>query len=355
MLLNQSDLLIVVWDGKRKGMKGGTEETFRESLLRGTPVVWVDAYAPHEWQLVYARDVEAILAQGPHDPRMQTLRGHWPDLLEKAVRKEIEVPFDDSANEGGKAHSDNPKRGDPRPKLFRFYAEKRPSRNPWIAWKLFRELAAKFDIPEKAWSTRVRPFEADVIKDWPHADDASPILKMVDHLRPYYAWPDKLSGLYADKYRSAFVCSLFLFSAAAVLAALLPILSIEPHGPHYTPTAWLGTACALAETGLIASVIALIVLGRVFFYWHERWLDYRIVAELIRHLRLIAPLGGFRPFPQIPAHWGTYGQPSASWMAWYVRAVERASGTAQHGGEQRDAACVARLHGGNRRETDRLP
>jgi hypothetical protein len=38
---------------------------------------------------------------------------------------------------------------------------------------------------------------------------------------------------------------------------------------------------------------------------------------------MVAPLGGRRPFPQIPAHWATYGQPGASWMAWYVRAVER--------------------------------
>ena len=38
---------------------------------------------------------------------------------------------------------------------------------------------------------------------------------------------------------------------------------------------------------------------------------------------MVAPLGGKRSFPQIPTHWITYGQPGASWMAWYVRAVER--------------------------------
>ena len=60
--------------------------------------------------------------------------------------------------------------------------------------------------------------------------------------------------------------------------------------------------------------------------WHERWIEYRLVSELVRHLRLVAPLGGGRPFPQIPAHWAKYGQPASSWMAWYVRAVERVLG-----------------------------
>jgi len=55
-------------------------------------------------------------------------------------------------------------------------------------------------------------------------------------------------------------------------------------------------------------------------------MEYRLVAELLRALRLVAPLGGGGPFPQIPAHWASYGQPGATWMAWYARAVERALG-----------------------------
>ena len=52
MVLNQSDLLIVVWDGKRLGKRGGTEETFDEALNRGVTVAWIDADAPHQWQLL---------------------------------------------------------------------------------------------------------------------------------------------------------------------------------------------------------------------------------------------------------------------------------------------------------------
>ena len=40
VVLNQSDILLVVWDGQTLGKKGGTEETFSRSLNMGIPVVW---------------------------------------------------------------------------------------------------------------------------------------------------------------------------------------------------------------------------------------------------------------------------------------------------------------------------
>jgi len=105
----------------------------------------------------------------------------------------------------------------------------------------------------------------------------------------------------------------------AVGMALMPVAAALPaHDLAET----LSTAL---EFLAILAILALVFLGR-HRRWHERWMDYRLVAELVRHLRLVAPLGGARPFPQIPAHWGIYGQPGASWMAWYVRAIERALG-----------------------------
>jgi hypothetical protein len=101
--------------------------------------------------------------------------------------------------------------------------------------------------------------------------------------------------------------------------ALLPLgLQLQPHhGPE--------TLCIVLELSAILIILGLVRQGRRA-RWHERWIDYRLAAELVRNLRIVAPLGGGRPFPQIPAHWATYGQPGTSWMAWYVRAVERTLG-----------------------------
>jgi hypothetical protein len=136
-----------------------------------------------------------------------------------------------------------------------------------------------------------------------------------DSLRRFYAWPDKLAVLYANRYRSAFLL-VFLLAAAAVGMALLPVgMRLAVHHP-------VEIVCIALELAAISVILILVKQGQRH-RWHERWLDYRMVAELVRHLRLVAPLGGARPLPPIPAHLMTYGQPTATWMAWYVRAVER--------------------------------
>src|SRR5205823_1001793 len=43
VLLNQCDLLIVVWDGERLGKRGGTEDAFDDAFRRGVPTIWVHA------------------------------------------------------------------------------------------------------------------------------------------------------------------------------------------------------------------------------------------------------------------------------------------------------------------------
>jgi hypothetical protein len=139
----------------------------------------------------------------------------------------------------------------------------------------------------------------------------------VDQLRPFYAWPDKLAVGYSDIYRSAFVLA-YLLAATAVGMALLPLaMGWNIFEPHFEETIFV-----FVELALILCILAIIWRGRRR-KWHERWIDYRLTAELVRHLRLGVSLGIMRPFPQVPAQWASYGDPASTWMAWYVRAVER--------------------------------
>lgn len=59
MMLDQSQLLIAVWDGGKSAGRGGTVETLRVALGRGLPVLWLQAQAPQNWALLAA---EADLA-----------------------------------------------------------------------------------------------------------------------------------------------------------------------------------------------------------------------------------------------------------------------------------------------------
>jgi nucleoside 2-deoxyribosyltransferase len=53
IVINQSDLLVAIWDGKHEGKMGGTEETIGIAIERGIPVVLVDAQNPHQCQILF--------------------------------------------------------------------------------------------------------------------------------------------------------------------------------------------------------------------------------------------------------------------------------------------------------------
>ena len=236
------------------------------------------------------------------------------DGLRKWVRGLLEPPA--ASTPGSSQPLPGQKSEDPQQSLRQFYSESQPKWKWAFLWKCFRDLAGDCRFPKP--TLREEPFERAVKKDgWPE-DRSTPIARLVDSLRPYFAWPDRLAVVYSDRYRSAFIFA-FLLAAFAVGMALLPVgFNLEPHSTYET-------LCIAIELGTILAILGLVHRGRSR-HWHERWIDYRLAAELVRHLRLVAPLGGARPFPQAPAHWATYGQPGASWMAWYVRAVERVLG-----------------------------
>jgi hypothetical protein len=305
VVLNQADLLVVVWDGKRLGKRGGTEETFGEARSRGVTVVWIDALEPQSWQLL---DAATALPRAAEGQRLAPDGSGSADALRELIREALELPklVEDATT---KAHD---RRIDPERALKDFYAEHRLWITLAVFWKLFVQVVADGTWPKV--SLRLEDFEESVAPEWPK-DHSTPIASLVNRVRPFYAWPDQLAVLYADRFRSAVTCN-FLIAALAVCLALLPV-ALGPHLRHQAEI-----ACIALELVAIFAILFLVWIGRRQ-QWHERWIEYRFTAELVRHLRMVAPLGGRRPFPQIPAHWVAYGQPGASWMAWYVRAVER--------------------------------
>jgi hypothetical protein len=270
------------------------------------PVVWIDACAPHQWQIV---DAERPLPTIPPGERAAPDRNTTVDDLQQTVHHQLELP----RIEPGEAHDAANSELLAQRRVAVFYAERQPAWNPAVVWRMFQSVVGDFRLPN--FSLDVEDFENAVEEEWGD-DPHSPVGRMADWLRPFFAWPDQLAVLYADRYRSAFVLA-FSLAAAAVSLALLPDgAGLAKHGEK---------TCMVLELGAIMTILAVVQAGRRY-RWHERWLDYRLTAELVRHLRLVAPLGGGRPFPQVPAHWTTYGQPGATWMAWYVRAVERELG-----------------------------
>jgi hypothetical protein len=331
VVLNQSDLLIVVWDGHERAGDGSTVDTALEAIRFRLPVLWIDSLEPRNWQLL--RDPEDMRCpQGsercvprndrPSDPAQA--RKLLTEAVSRIVHQEIAPPLPLGPNQVPT----------PRSQAAEYFQERKPRFNLAFAWKVFRDAvgSGSFHLPK----IFVSDFELQIREAWPvrrdlagsalsstanasgHGQTPPPDLDdwVNVRLRGHYAWPDRRGDLFADAYRSGYVLT-YLLSALAVLVALLPMAAgLEGEAQ---------TICVLIEFGMLLGILLLFAIGRTR-RWHERWMEQRLLAELIRQLRILIPLGGGRPFSRTPTHLGVYGNLSQTWMYWHMRAIARATG-----------------------------
>lgn len=330
VVLNQSDVLFAVWDGKPAAGVGGTVETLHEAVLYNVPVVWIDALEPERWQLLKTtKELERKELE-----RDQAMRGHSENMKPESrcvptprptdvadLRNEVQKVLhpQSSANVGSLAHLGPSK---DQTTLEAYLQESRPSQNWGVLWKPFRDFFGDWKF--KFQQLKIAPFEATIEDQWKKVEAKTGFGAWIDRqLLDYYAWSDKLADYYADAYRSSFIAA-FLFGGFAVLFALLasPITRMNPASDEFR--FWDSFFVAL-ELATILFIFWVISHGRRKI-WHGCWLNYRLVAELVRHIRFLMPLGGGRPFPRVSPHLGAYGNPEHTWMYWYVRAIERQVG-----------------------------
>ena len=115
---------------------------------------------------------------------------------------------------------------------------------------------------------------------------------------------DDLSNYYGNQYRGSFVL-IYLLGALAVLAALVPVgFAFEEHFGH--DAHHLGTLFTVIELFLILTILLVNRVGtnphgghsktsilgfRLNRRWHERWIEYRILAERFRYMEILYPIG----------------------------------------------------------------
>ena len=326
VVLNQSDLLVVVWDG-HEGGRGGTLQTLEEAIRYQVPVVWIDAVAPHDWRILRSEpDLSCLRHRERCTPGANL--DDW-QTLSNIVIDELATPPE--AGVGAREHS--------KPPLYHdYFTQRKARRHPRFVWKLFRDLLGEGTF---TWqSSKVVDYVEQLQASWRISSDRSPasspragqppddttarqtVSDWVNaKLRSHYAWSDKPADLYGDKYRSTYVAA-YLMAAIAVVLALLPAAAGWSKDQHT-----LQTVCIASELLILGGIIGLVARGRSR-QWHDHWIEYRILAELIRQLRVLIPLGGGRPFPHVPfpAHLADYGDLTQTWMYWHMRAIARATG-----------------------------
>lgn len=288
VMIEQSDILIGIWDGVSHVFVGGTGHTIEAALEVGSPVVWIDANNPERWRIL--RTVETLAAwPAPEEDGAAALAG----LVRDALRPTARPGQDDHAAvmnaEPWRPHSD------PLWHAYRrieavFGGDRRPLRN----------LRQTYEPPQAISAGSGAQLMA-AIRSLPGGDPA--LAESIDaDVLARFAWSDGISSRLSDAYRGGMIIN-FIFSAFAIVSgiAYLPFARSR-HTPIF----------AAIEILLLGAILGVTWLGQRR-RWHKRWFETRRVAEYFRQAPILLTLGVARPAGRWPAGADT------AWPEWYAR------------------------------------
>jgi hypothetical protein len=302
-VLRHADLLIAIWD-QTPADGPGTGAVVEQAREWEIPVVLIDPRAPEQWHLEW-------------DGHRATREDVTP-----LVRRILAPPAHDAEDDGRKKRKRHPAASPPvAPGLLK-YLRTRPS---GLYGGMFSALVAlsAFEWPFRSAPVRLgQSCIARARKSWdaiwrkPSPLDAWLVDPISHLLREYFAWADGLAERFSVAHRDASIAP-YIFAPLTVIAAV-------------------GVQVALARASvnqMMRALLEVLILGlNLGFYeaavrggYHERWIDYRSLAEELRHLAFLWPLG--RPFRSVALAGETASEASQfAWVGWYARAVGRQGG-----------------------------
>jgi hypothetical protein len=287
-LVRQIDLLVAVWDGKPEKGIGGTAEVIRQAIALHVPIVWIFPELDPFDSLHFPRMIEAFEEDGtPIAPAVDCTKGPLKDAMSTIIAApEDRRNFVDTDDDGLEAGPQARKR------LSTFLNEHWPRSNLWVVYDLFMCLMARkpLQLRTSVTSLAKRFTEWDqFLRDAPGAENLKIQLREV--LLPRYIWADQLAIGLANRYRSAYILC-YLLSALAVLVALFGVwLHVEPGKLPEDPLfgKWILVS---VEIMIIVLIVTIYLTGRRQ-RWHERWIEYRALAEMLRDSRFLAYLAEY--------------------------------------------------------------
>ncbi len=305
-----SDLLIAIWDGKPWERRGGTGEIIDYAILHGVPVWWI--HATQACAPVWLTNVEDRPDARPllSEPAALVLRTY----LEKHIRPPQPVLRDRHGLIGSLARQGQDRHVTP---VADYYAEDARPPGCWSrAYSVLMRLASRCSLP---WTELAAPHDP-VARYW----------------FDLYTPADRCAGEYAARYRSAYVW-LFLF---ATLTLIFGATAAVAHGHHGFLQAVVFVMTFLEMATLC--FIGVVVLAAIRGDWHERFIEYRLLAELCRKQLVLAPLGRAvsldavrrmvlreieHAAPAVAAEKSSDAEirARAAWVAWLFAAWERAA------------------------------
>ena len=286
-MLSNVDLLIAIWDGQEAAGVGGTAQIISRAIADGIPVIRLDPQRPDEMQLSWPQPGDLPPAH-PYNQQWHTFRSADEATLALVVQDILAVP-DEVATRLPQYLSEKERRWNFclwYPLLLLIFAVRWPS-------------LADFRLPTADTRAQWQKFFSLLPQD----KAQRPALENI--LLPAYSAADHLGIFYSLVYRSTYVFN-FFFAALAVALALCGVL-VPPGVKIYLVS---------AELAIIFAILVSWYIGQRR-QWHRRWLEYRRLAECLRHMRILAPLGAEGPISRPSLDFD--GQDWISWYAWSLR------------------------------------
>jgi hypothetical protein len=293
-VVRNCDILVAIWDGQPGKGFGGTTDIVRFATSHGPPVLWIHA----------EKDTDPIFMIDGQDfrtsPKDET---KWGDALRSYLSHLILPPT--ASEPHASTWFERAAKILRRPTLPPFLAYRKPmaKTDRWI-WRahswLIKATAGAIQMP--AWKTPQAPAD-----------------KVAAYWFGHYHPSDALAGACARRYRSSYV---WVFGLAAIAVIFASIALVVP------PT----VPIKLTVTGI--EFLALILIGIMVFAnerqrWHQRFLEYRLLAELCRKQQALSLFGWSLQGPSVTDKSVAFRPNAASaapnWVGWLFGALQRAA------------------------------
>lgn len=292
---HHSDLLIAVWDPDAGGKSAGTAESVAFALREHLPVIAVRVVGVDQSHIDFLRS--------PEDLRKPPGSLGWKDQLKLHLVQTLAFPEPPRGQVGSKGHH------------FSSY-------HPRLAFHAFVS-GDKFPVP---WPGKLRQEWNALGRKKNAREPSEPGADFAHYYESAKSRASEMSKLFGDAHRGGIFVS-YSLGALAVLFALF--------GNLVGSWQWSNWWIVLAGGGELLALVFLFALWRAsrFQDWHEAYTDARILAEALRSMKHLGPLGVHTPLPKLPPHLADIphtgdGLPLAHdprhlWSVWYFRALVR--------------------------------
>lgn len=317
MVVRNCDLLIAIWDGETGvGRRGGTAEIIRFAARFGPPIWWLRPTGDHPPCLLLDTPDLRRRAAPPDAENHETWLASYLEGLFKPPKPHPDHPhglLDGFAQWWRQWRGQGPFDG------LRNLLDQAPPKAAGLgSWYAARhgKMLERF---RHDWSTdenlRTVPgaLATEATPSWLRSSPNFPVQggQPAEHWRSAYAAPDAYSNAYAGRYRSGYL----VVSILIVLALACAMLGLTFKDAKLPATMLeLGALCLLLY----------VVLRNTLHDWHQRWLLYRLVAELCRKQEHLAALGWSLPLYRVDSA-ATAAGAREGWVGWYFNALSRAA------------------------------